>query len=615
MFALLVLASAVAAHERLTFVPKPEKVHLRVIEQGHVVPLTPESSQSPQEIATAFIKSVLPSETTFRVSDNYQTKHNKVTHVYLRQTVNGMDVLNGDANFNIDASGRILSAGTSFYTGPIPAAPTADQISPAILALKAIAARIGAKLAPETTAESKSPFAAVIRGSGLVVTDSIEAKAAYLQLEDGSLVLVWEMVVQTEDDWWDCAVTMDGSVEMMVNWVADGGTYNIYDPPVNDPNDGVRSIARDPEDLTPSPLGWHNQGSAGPTFTDTRGNNVYAQENWDGSSSWENNYRPDGSNSLVFDFPVDFTQQPRTYADAAITNLFYVNNLIHDIFWHYGFDEASGNFQEDNFGRGGLGRDAVQANAQDGAGYNNANFATPVDGQRPRMRMYLWNGFNPMRDGDFENSIIMHEYGHGISIRLTGGPSNVNCLSSGEGGGMGEGWGDWWGTWLLQKPQYTSETVFPMGDYVYPGGIRYFPYTTNMEINPQTYGFINGNDYGGVHAKGSVWCTTLWEVYWKMIEKHGWSSDFVNGTAGNNIILRNVVDGLKLQPCSPNFVDARDAILLADEINFGGENVCTMWEGFAKRGLGVNASSGRLNVVESFDVPAECRARAAARSA
>lgn len=91
--------------------------------------------------------------------------------------------------------------------------------------------------------------------------------------------------------------------------------------------------------------------------------------------------------------------------------------MIHDIFYQYGFTEEAGNFQENNFGKGGLGNDAVQSNAQDGSGFNNANMATPPDGQRPRMRMYLWNWIAPMKDGDFDSGIIVHEYGHGISTR------------------------------------------------------------------------------------------------------------------------------------------------------------------------------------------------------
>ncbi len=109
--------------------------------------------------------------------------------------------------------------------------------------------------------------------------------------------------------------------------------------------------------------------------------------------------------------------------------------------FRYGFDEVSGNFQQHNFGRGGEENDAVIANAQDGSGYNNANFMTPPDGRNGRMRMYLWNTALPYRDGDMEAGIVIHELSHGLSTRLTGGPASSSCLGWGESGGMGEGWG------------------------------------------------------------------------------------------------------------------------------------------------------------------------------
>lgn len=116
------------------------------------------------------------------------------------------------------------------------------------------------------------------------------------------------------------------------------------------------------------------------------------------------------------------------------------------MFYVYGFTEPAGNFQQFNYGRGGRGSDFVIANAQDGSGYNNANFMTPPDGRHGKMRMYIWSGSSPMRDGDLESGIIVHgwfelttEYAHGISTRLTGGPANSGCLGWGESGGMGEG--------------------------------------------------------------------------------------------------------------------------------------------------------------------------------
>jgi len=226
--------------------------------------------------------------------------------------------------------------------------------------------------------------------------------------------------------------------------------------------------------------------------------------------------------------------------------------------------------------------------------------------------MYIWTTVTPNRDGDLDQGIIIHEYAHGISNRLTGGPSNVNCLPNGEAGGMGEGWGDFFATSLRQRASYNREMAFGMGPYSAnnPKGIRKFPYTTDLATNPETYAYVNNAGYEGVHAKGEVWAGILWEVYWNFVEKYGFSEDWYLGEGGNNKILQNVVDGMKLQPCVPNFVSARDAILQADKVNYNGVNVCMLWHGFAKRGLGINAvgtSAGVTRVVESFDIPSECK--------
>ena len=99
----------------------------------------------------------------------------------------------------------------------------------------------------------------------------------------------------------------------------------------------------------------------------------------------------------------------------------------------------------------------------------------------------------------------------------------------------------------------------------------------------------------------------LWEMTWDLIAQYGFDPDFYNGTGGNNIAMQLVMDGLKLQPCSPGFVTGRDAILMADQLSNGGANQCLIWDAFARRGLGLSAtqgSPGNVNDgVEAFDVP------------
>ena len=126
-----------------------------------------------------------------------------------------------------------------------------------------------------------------------------------------------------------------------------------------------------------------------------------------------------------------------------MTNLFYWVNILHDLYYHYGFDEKSGNFQENNYGRGGAQNDSVQAEAQDGGGVNNANFATPPDGQRPRMQLYLWTMTNPTRDAALVPPSIVHEYTHGLSNRLVGGAAPAASTTQrrrARGGATGTRW-------------------------------------------------------------------------------------------------------------------------------------------------------------------------------
>ncbi|MDH3402536.1 MAG: M36 family metallopeptidase, partial [Acidobacteriota bacterium] len=216
---------------------------------------------------------------------------------------------------------------------------------------------------------------------------------------------------------------------------------------------------------------------------------------------------------------------------------------------------------------------------------------------------------NPInRDSDLDNGVIAHEYGHGISNRLTGGPANVGCLQHDEQ--AGEGWSDWWTVALTPDPADTATTPRAVGNYVtfqdpVTGiGIRNFPYTTDMGVNPFTYEDIDGVSIP--HGVGSVWNTMLWEMYWNLVHRYGFDEDLYTGTGGNNVAIQLVIDGMKLQPCTPTFVDARDAILAADVANNAGANECEIWNAFAKRGLGFSADAGGTGVgdeTEAFDLP------------
>ncbi|GAA5889905.1 hypothetical protein JCM5296_003645 [Sporobolomyces johnsonii] len=426
-------------------------------------------------------------------------------------------------------------------------------------------------------------------------------------------------------------------------------SYKVFPWGVNAPDEGKRKLLQGTLvelDQEASPAGWHlvpseYKGGKDTFYYETRGNNVLAQDNPSGGNSMTG-FRANGGPNMTFDFPIHMTKpgvplDPATYINASTTELFYTNNEIHDLFYRYGFDEESGNFQEHNFNRGGYGEDAVQANAQDGSGYNNANFATPPDGQRPRMRMYSWTASTPMRDGDFEAGIVIHEYSHGISTRLTGGPANSGCLGWGEAGGMGEGWGDFFATMIRLHDQKIAE--YDMGSWASnrDGGIRNYRYSRNLTVNPDTYKSLDKGGYWGVHAIGEVWAEMLFELAENLMDKHGMhptlfpppvnrtdSTDFYSErhlretgklvpAHGNTLVIQLVVDAMKLQPCRPSFQNARDAIITADKVLTGGENRCIIWNSFAKRGLGPESKvvgstpwGGGIRT-EDYDAPKGCK--------
>ncbi len=208
-------------------------------------------------------------------------------------------------------------------------------------------------------------------------------------------------------------------------------------------------------------------------------------------------------------------------------------------------------------------------------------------------------------DGDFDNGIIAHEFAHGISNRLTGGPSNAGCLGNQEG--MGEGWSDFFGLAMTVKDGDTGEMRRGVGTFVSRQendgrGIRSYPYSTDMAVNPLTYIDVAGNVQ--THAVGTVWCTMIWDLYWALVDKYGFDPDLTNGDKGNNIAVHLVMEGMKQQPCSPGFQDGRDAIIKADLNLYAGVNECLINEVFARRGLGYdadqNTSTSASDGVSSF---------------
>lgn len=212
--------------------------------------------------------------------------------------------------------------------------------------------------------------------------------------------------------------------------------------------------------------------------------------------------------------------------------------------------------------------------------------------------------------GSFDNGIVAHEFGHGVSTRLTGGP-NVSCLGGAEQ--MGEGWSDFFSLVTSSKVGDVGATARGIGTYAERQntdgrGIRPFPYSTDMSINPVTYeGVADASTFSAPHGIGSIWCSMLWDLHWAMVDEYGFSGDIFHGTLGNNMAIQLVMTGLKLQPCNPGFADGRDAILEADEMLYNGINRELIWQVFADRGLGADSDQGdpnnRSDGTTGFELP------------
>ncbi|KXN65530.1 hypothetical protein CONCODRAFT_12854 [Conidiobolus coronatus NRRL 28638] len=411
----------------------------------------------------------------FVVKDTYSSA-NGVTHTYLKQLYNGKEVFNGDLNINVDKSGQVISYGNSFYKGSsnktaslVPEKP-GNSVDAVDALFKHIQVDLGVSKDKIAVVEGRSTDGSATLNGVPSAPKGVQAVPKYIQNSKGELQLGWDLVADLDDNWVNGFVSSNNEVVALHDWVHDA-TYNVWPIGTNDPEDGQRTIVTAQGTANTSPNGWHDQGN-GQKFTTTTGNNVIAFDHRKTSQTVNNAPRASGGASLNFNFPIDFTKDPSTYINAAISQLFYTTNSIHDIYYAHGFNEVAGNFQQNNFGKGGKQGDPLLAQAQDGAGTDNADFSTPPDGQQPRMRMFIWDTTNPKRDGDLENGIITHEYTHGLSTRLTGGPANSNCLN----------------TWNLE---HTRNNDFLMGSYIYNGKtIRQYPYSTNMSTNPETYSAI-----------------------------------------------------------------------------------------------------------------------------
>ena len=609
-----------------------------------------------------------------------------LTLVRMRQSLDGVPVFQGDLRALVDSQGRLVRTVGRILPGiDSRTPPSSGLLDPAAAVRRAMLAAgldpEGARLETATVAPDGRSWEVLVANSE--VSRAVRGSLSYFPLAPGVVAPAWSLVLNTRSDadWYLLVDARHGTLLYRKNIRTNASTqqarFSVYtqsgglpadspapaSPVTVPPGAGTQfpEIARNTEsmlsvqNLTASPNGWIADGGS-----TTTGNNVDAYLDRGGddapdAGTLDSNGRPLGNpdaqgrnRDFLGSAPRDFSYAPAPvagnpgagddpalarYQRGVVTNLFYLANYFHDRLYALGFNEGAGNFQSNNFGKGGTGADPVHAEAQqaaDAGSANNANFSPGPDGTPGIMRMYLWSSPSPMRDGSLDAAIVFHELTHGVSNRLIGDAAGLNWI---PGGGMGEGWSDFYALSLLNPlASDNPDGRYPFGAYALYGisgtfhdnyvyGVRKFPYSTDNAVNPLTWadsddtsvsmsggippsplGF-QGNGAAEVHNIGEIWALTLWEVRSRIIAQAGGDV-----AAGSQTTLQIVTDGLKMTPNDPSFTDARDAILDADCAAFACAHEEAIWGGFADRGLGYGAEASlgiaaHVGVKESFATP------------
>ena len=537
---------------------------------------------------------------TISVTRDVVTAHDGAHHLVLGQRVAGLPVDGATITALVDRRGRlVLIGGTS---GRLDTSGTTALT--AGRAIRTAAKAIGvddAALPPGSSTKSAGEHSyANSYATDLEDPTRLSARLVWHLEDDRSLRKAWRTEVEASSTTWVTSV-VDATTGQVLD---EESRYSHAGPEGN-----VITDQHPDADPTQSIEPFTGIDGSWVTGTVTSGNNVNAYRDRDNDNA--SDYQPSAADQH---FNYTFTDAWRTTAnrastpaldadqDAAITQLFYYVNDLHDWLYDHGFNEVSGNFQVDNFGRGGAAGDAVLAESQDGYAFgcpdanppndedpadrciNNANFGTGGDGSTARMQMYMWIPDRPFRDGSMDGDVIAHEYGHGVSNRLVPGgiSGGIN-----QAGSLGEGWSD-----TISFLRWGDATV---GEYVTgntDGGIR----TEDYDEHTDTYGDYS-TGVGSPHRNGEIWAATMYDVR------------TVLGL--NDATITLILDGMRSTVSGPNatFLNARDGILAADQATTGGADRCALWSAFAGRGMGVAAVSNGLHAVptEDFTVPPECR--------
>jgi hypothetical protein len=596
-----------------------------------------------------------------KVAADYTNPDGNLSYAHLEQTINGIPVFRGEIKAGFTRNGEMfriinnLAPGLDYYN-------LSTEFRNPLDAVRAAANNINYELKGSDLIQNKtdSTNSIAVFGYGDTATT---AEKMYFPTEPGVARTAWRVLIWKPANAYYVIVDAETGTMLWRKNITDDqtqpATYNVYSnttnmintlnnpapiiPGPNSPN-GVQGAVVPRSNVTligneaPNTfnnLGWITDNINGVNGT-TDGNNVQAgldivaPDGVDATVNGTNRVFNFAYNPAPGNPPPGESPTLPDFRNGVVTQLFYTSNRYHDELYKLGFTEASRNFQNDNFGRGGVANDRVLGEAQDFSGTDNANFSTPADGTSGRMQMYVFTSPNPDYDGSLDADFVVHELTHGTSNRLIG---NGGGLGNNRGRSMGEGWSDFYGLALLANPTDPLAANYATGGYAaylftgegytfnYYYGIRRFPYAirsftggpSNLPHNPLTFADIDpaqanlsdgafapnptfaGSPATEVHNAGEVWAIALWEVRAQFITRLG-------AAVGNAKTLQLVTDGMKLTPLNPNFIQARDAIISA-AVATAAADVVDVREGFRIRGMGFGAQDNAPAVVQSFAFP------------
>jgi len=458
--------------------------------------LTSPSVGAPREIADSFTRDQKPSVAGLYVHKEYKTQHNGVTHIVYRQRFQGLDIHGAEWVVNIDRDGQVLNAG-----GQLHDAPEAGVRPPSPLNMRRAAGAAARAVNPVLAAEATISQAglnhrAELRFSTGGAMGDITGRPVWFAIR-GALQPAWEFVVTDADGISTYQTVIEAETDRvlakhaMTMFQAPRGLVFTGISPQPPVRFGFASLDPPPyvdREFMPFPSPWVANG-------ETSGNNTITGLNPLGVAFLQNPVTAKAPN-LDFQFPLVHGSNPpppTAFPSAATTNLFYWVNRSHDLFHAIGFDEAAGNYQQYNFGRGGIEGDRLFAYAHYGtqattglAAINNAFYTTRSidDGEAAMIAMYVTLNNGQFADGSLASDVIIHEYTHGVSLRL------VRQLSSFQGSSMGEAFSDFFSLEFLVPEGAPLDGSYPVAEYWgrrFGQGIRTRPFSTNLDKTESGY--------------------------------------------------------------------------------------------------------------------------------